>query len=237
MIINPYIFSVGIPYGNIVSHWRFDANSNDFVGSNNGTDTDITYASGKVSNAAGFNGTSSKISFGNLSTLRLFTNGTNDIAGSITGWLKFNSTSGTQYILDKRDLFNATLDREYFILYTSGELRFVLFDQTNGGNIRVAYSWTPTTGVWYHFAATYDGSGTSIGMKLYINGVSVGAGASAGTYVKQVGSVGYLMMGSLATGASYFNGATDEFTFWDLDLTPVQIGLIKDEGDLGNQIA
>lgn len=235
MIINPYIFSVGIPYGNIVSHWRFDTNSNDFVGSNNGTDTDITYASGKVSNAASFNGTTSRIDFGVNASLRIFTDGS-DKAGSITGWVKFDSTAGTQYILNKRGVV-ATSDREYWVFYTGGELRFVLFDQANGGNIRVAYTWTPTTGVWYHIACVYNGNGASSGMTMYVDGVSVGTQTSTGTYVSQVGGVGELVMGELNSGGSFFAGDLDEFTFWDLDLTPVQIGLIKDEGDLGNQIA
>ena len=40
---------------NLVSYWRFEGNSNDSKGSNNGTDTSITYSAGKFGNAAGFN--------------------------------------------------------------------------------------------------------------------------------------------------------------------------------------
>lgn len=49
---------------NLVAYYKMDSNSNDSHGSNNGTDTSISYAAGKINNAAGFNGTSSFISCG-----------------------------------------------------------------------------------------------------------------------------------------------------------------------------
>ena len=239
--LNSYQFSSGgvtIPYANIVSHYRFDSNSNDFVSSINGVDTDITYASGKVSNGASFNGSTSKIVTTGSSSQSIFTNGTNDIAGSISMWIKFDSTSGTQYIFNKRDPTTSTIAREYWILYTSGQIRFVLFDQINGGNIRVGYAWTPTTGVWYHLTATYDGSASTSGMKLYVDAVNVGTGVATGTYVKQDITVqADPTIGMLATGGSTFAGDLDELTLWDKELDSTEIGLIKAEGDSAIQLS
>ena len=48
---------------NLVSYYKLDANSNDSVWSNNWTGTAISYVSGKISNCASFNGTSSKITW------------------------------------------------------------------------------------------------------------------------------------------------------------------------------
>lgn len=46
---------------NFVSHYKLNSNSNDSIGTNNGTDTSISYVSGIKWNAASYNGTSSKI--------------------------------------------------------------------------------------------------------------------------------------------------------------------------------
>lgn len=45
----------------LTAYWNMDSNSNSQVGSHNGTDTAMTYTAGKFSNAATFNGTTSKI--------------------------------------------------------------------------------------------------------------------------------------------------------------------------------
>lgn len=51
----------------LVSAYYFEWNSNDSIGSNNGTDTNITYSTGngKITQGAGFNGTSSWINIWN----------------------------------------------------------------------------------------------------------------------------------------------------------------------------
>lgn len=43
---------------NLISYYKLDSNSNDSVGTNNGTDTNVSYISGKIGNAGSFNGTS-----------------------------------------------------------------------------------------------------------------------------------------------------------------------------------
>ena len=57
---------------NIVAYYKLDGNSNDSVGTNNGTDTAITYsvANGKINQGAGYNGSTSKITISNTSVLR-----------------------------------------------------------------------------------------------------------------------------------------------------------------------
>lgn len=47
---------------NLIAWYKLDGNSNDSAGTNNGTDTSISYVTGRVWNAASFNGTSSSIS-------------------------------------------------------------------------------------------------------------------------------------------------------------------------------
>lgn len=46
---------------NLISYYKLDSNSNDSVGTNNGTDTSVSYVAGKIGNAASFNGSTSTI--------------------------------------------------------------------------------------------------------------------------------------------------------------------------------
>src|ERR1051326_1866471 len=72
----------------LVSYWRFEGNSNDSKGSNNGSDTSITYSSGNgnFGQGAGFNGSSSKIVITDNSSLHLLS------AFTILGWIKASGT-------------------------------------------------------------------------------------------------------------------------------------------------
>lgn len=53
-----------------IAYYKLDANSNDSVGSNNGTDTSVSYASaGIISNAGDYNGTTSRTALSAFSAL------------------------------------------------------------------------------------------------------------------------------------------------------------------------
>ena len=75
---------------NLVSYWKLDGNSNDSVGSNNGSDTNITYGTsyGKINQGALFNGTSSKILTNYQPTYADTT---------IAGWIKTTMTGRGQF--------------------------------------------------------------------------------------------------------------------------------------------
>src|ERR1035437_2399766 len=76
---------------NLVSYWKMQANSNDSVATNNGTDTAITYNTGNgiIGQGAGYNGTTSKISVGTNSSLNLTGN------QSVSMWVKMGAQPGT----------------------------------------------------------------------------------------------------------------------------------------------
>ena len=46
---------------NLISYYKLDSNSNDSVGTNNGTDTSVSYVAGKIGNSGSFNGSTSII--------------------------------------------------------------------------------------------------------------------------------------------------------------------------------
>lgn len=85
----------------LIHHWKFDGNSNDSVGGNNGTDTSISYVTGKIGQAASFNGTTSEISLSNIVLTNNYTvhfwikaRATPVVGGSTNGIFNSNSING-----------------------------------------------------------------------------------------------------------------------------------------------
>jgi hypothetical protein len=76
---------------------------------------------------------------------------------------------------------------------------------------------------WIHVAMTYDGSGSSSGLNLYLNGAQqLGIGTNdAGTYVAMENSLRPVWIGAGGQGG-YANGIIDEVAIWN-------IALIEDE--------
>ena len=68
-----YNHFIEIPLANIISRWKLNGNSLDEKGLNNGTDSNISYVTGKIGQGASFNGSSSKIGIGNNASIQIST--------------------------------------------------------------------------------------------------------------------------------------------------------------------
>jgi hypothetical protein len=150
---------------NLVSYYRMEGNSNDSKGSNNGTDTSITYSTsnGKFGQGAGFGG-SSYIDLGNPSNLNV-----GHI--SVAFWLQVGSLSADSVPASK---YTDTTASWLFYIDGTGSSGFhnkIRFNITRDGTSesfanKATSDDVLTPGVWYHVVGTYDGST----VKLYING-------------------------------------------------------------------
>ena len=146
--------TTGVPTIGLVSYYKLDSNSNDNWGSNNGTDTSVSYVAGKIGNAGSYNGTTSKTVIGNPANLQLST-------GTISCWIKASASGGSY-----RSIFGKTLAYNMFLL----------------DGVLIVYNWSSygTTGnkstginlndnLWHHIAFVFE-SGTALNY-LYIDGV------------------------------------------------------------------
>jgi hypothetical protein len=196
----------------LVSYYKLDGNSNDAHGSNNGSDTSMSYSSGKIGNAGSFNGSSS-INCGNDSSL--------NISDSITiaAWVKTSSPSqGDRRIVDKGK--NGTSNGFLFDLHTGA--RFVI-DPVNistGENLP-SNTWTLVT-------VMYDKpSGTA---KIYYNATEkakiTGLSGSLTT------STNSMMIGNSPDASNKgFTGYIDEVGIWSRALTDDEIEQLYNNGN------
>ena len=174
-----------------VAYYKMDNSSEDFKGSNDGTDTNIEYRFGRFGQAADFSGSTSanidsniSTSLGNYYSISLWINSQE---ATPPDWRQI---SGLDY-----NLYNYTA---FIRLNTNGKIGFFGNDFTQDGSATEALSTTLiNANQWYHVVGVKNGTTT----KIYINGVDEGTGAS---------SLNTLWSGSLHFG-KYFGTTNQSF--------------------------
>lgn len=198
----------------LLAFYKLESNSNDSVGTNNGTDTAITYSagSGKVGNGAVFDGSSSRIVLAPIPTLT--TNFT------VAMWVKPDVVSGA------RDLYNNGSQANFLRMGIVGTgIRVAednIADYPLGGAL--------AAGNWYHIAFVKSSDAGS-NVKAYINGIATGTTASVGTISTPSGTA-YLGRYAIAS-SSYFDGSMDEVGMWNRALSAEEVALLYSLGNGG----
>lgn len=207
---------------NIIYYTKLDGNSNDAVGSNNGTDTSIVYSvpNGKINQGAGFGGASG-ISIADAASLKPTTS-------AITWgcWVKYSSTTANQRIFQKYDSTNG------FILLTddggaTGKLK--LYIRTASGFTGLTGSTNWADGNWHLAYGMADGTN----LHLYVdNTEDVAAVSQTGNLTNSSNSMKFGV--DETGGAGFYTGDIDEGFFYAAALSaPDRASLWN--GGAGNQ--
>jgi len=207
---------------NLISYYKLDessGNAADSVGSNTGTNTNVTYAAGKINNGAVFNGTNAKLITG--------VTGFPTIQGNKTVSLWFNSSSITT---TQQDSIFGLFDNASS---PSNSYQIVMDNATGGSKIKVTKwggavvadsGFTPTVSTWYHLVVTYDGTNTII----YING---DLKVTSNTAV-QSGTSASCVMGIYPGGTvEWYNGIIDEVGIWSRALSSTEVTALYNSGN------
>lgn len=226
----------------LISYWNFNSNSLDQTGSNNGTDTSMSYdAGGVVGNRGNFTaGISSKVSIADDNSLT-FGNGTIDDAFSISLWFKFGTKASTVFIA-KKDISTGQ-DGEFQIAYDGvTDINFFLFSNlANVGTDRLLAKATGvslSTGVWYNLICVYGGGGAVSDMDIFLNGiVTTQTKALTGTYgAIQNGNAPVTIGKNPQTTTRSLNGYMDEVAIISTKLTSAQAFDIYKKGLAGTAV-
>lgn len=219
----------------LVALYTFNAansgKSQDYSGNgNHGTDTAMTKDVG--TGVVTLNGSTSysslgdddKFSFGNAST---------DSPFSISGWINRDATGSWDALCGKGSGLN---DREYVCTIRSGDyFTLILFDSNSDNRISRFSTATVGTG-WYHIAATYDGSGSSTGIVLYIDGqITASTADDAGSYVAMHNYATSLRIGDFQSFTSEFDGQLDNVMIFDTALTSNEVNTLYNDFPYGGQ--
>lgn len=192
-------------------------NATDAVNSLSGVNTSATFSTGKLNNAAYFNG-SAYFTVADNALLEP----TSDI--SFGGWVYISSTSSFQMIMAKGE--NAGDTRSYELRCNGTTTQMQVQLRVGGGSYCACTSTTAIgTGVWAH--VIYTRSGTT--QKIYINGVS----DTLTSVTNNSGNIDYstddLWIGQ-RNGGLRFNGRLDMIGLWDVVLTQAEVSQLYESG-------
>jgi hypothetical protein len=187
----------------LTSYWSFDANSNDGVGSNNGTDTSMSYTAGKFSNAATFNGTTSKIVISDAASLKP----TGEF--TIGGWFKTSNTGALKALF--ASFAGLTNYAGILLEITSGnKLGFTSSNNTGsaaGTNFTSLIGTTTVTdNAWHYVVVTFRNNFAQVYLdgNLEVFGYCLAPAYQATNYVR-IGCEAYT-----GTDSQFMNGQIDD---------------------------
>jgi hypothetical protein len=206
-VVSATTVTSSVPTTGLVSYYKLDSNSNDIYGSNNGTDTNVSYVSGKVSNAASYNGTTSKTVIGNPANLQLST-------GSVSCWIK-TSAAGSSY----RAIFSK--ENAYGLFLVDGVLGFYNWGSFGGSGFK-------STGVnlndnlWHNLVLVFESS--TANNYIYVDGVL------KLTFSMSVLNQSNNLLIGLNSTSQYINALIDETPIYNTKLTETEIDLLYSSG-------
>jgi len=186
---------------------RADSFSSDDLTDNGNTSS----TTGKINNAASFNGSSTYLSHADNATLE-----TGAVSFSLNTWVNATSLPGSGSSTIIASKYTDATHREYLLILnnTAGTVRFCFQIYNSGGTLigtQCANTFgTPSISTWYNVVAWYDNAGATVNMEVNngaVDSSAVTAGQTPGatTGVFNIGAV---------NGSQIFNGAIDEVGFW-----------------------
>lgn len=192
-------------------------NATDSVNSLSGVNTSVTYSTGKINNAAYFNGSAFLTVADNV-----IIKPTSNI--SFGGWVYISSTSSFQMMLAKGENAGDTRSYEMRCNGTTTQMQVQL--RVGGGLFCACTSTTAIgTGTWTHIIYTRNGTT----QKIYINGVS----DTLTSVTNNAGDIDYstddLWFGQ-RNGGLRFNGRLDMMGIWDVELTQAEVTELYNSG-------
>lgn len=234
-------------FTSLIGWWKLDASDTydgtnwtieDHAGSNDGTSSGMTQSALQQSDlsfktsispfALDFDGTNDYIDCGDSDDFS-FGNGSTDSPFSVSAWVNFYDMTSSG-IISKR---YGSSNREYgFQFLSNDKIQFTLFSQLSGTLISRYYNTALTSyqNQWIHLVGTYDGSSSSNGIKIYLNGNRIDDTTfDSGTYIAMSNGGAPVWLG-WSPNTFYAKGNISNVSIWNTELTSAQVSELYNEG-------
>lgn len=204
----------------LIASWKFDEStgttaSDSSGNSNDGTISGATWSAGKVGSALSFNGINDSFNAGNPASLQITG------ALSMEGWVRIDDLSVSSSLFGKGHGLGSPANYGYFLTYYA-PTKAIYFDTYNT-SIRDGFSKTNAIidNGWHHIAATWDGTTSTNGKKLYIDGVLIAQKTSA---ISSMGNLSYdFRIGIDSVNSRPAKAAIDEVKVYNRALSAAEV--------------
>lgn len=207
--------------GSGIALYKLDGNANDAGGVYNGTPSNITYTTGKIGQAAVFNGGAKITNTANVPQTKTFT---------ISAWINHSSSS---FATTRPMIFS--LNNQYLEIYfaiakpgdffPAGTLLAEIWTPTPSGGVKTSNQ-PITWNAWHNVIAVVSNSSV---IALYVDGISqpiVPDNQGSATINR-----GILLIGCRTDDSSYnFNGSIDQVRIFNRALTQAEVTQLYNEG-------
>ena len=182
----------------LTAYWNFNADSTSQVGSFNGTDTAMSYTAGKFSNAATFNGTTSKIVIADNASLKP----TGEF--TIGCWFKTGVAGATKYML--QSWYKNT--NYYGILLGVGVTNTLQFQSASNSSAPSTFNGTTTVtdNAWHMVAVSFRNNY----VQVYLDGKLEMGGYSVSPTYNATNNVRIGCYNEASTDQTFWNGQIDD---------------------------
>ena len=205
------------PDGGGVALYQLNGNATDVSGNYDGTASNVTYGAGQFGQAGVFNGSSSIIDLPN--------NSFNFTTVSVSFWLKLNSITGEDYVLDVYDESSGSARGYAISTDANNKIKFRAWD---GGNFAEVFSSsTLSINTWYYIVMV----ATQTSASIYINGSLDNSGSLNGFsfHAQQSTSIG-AFRGTVGGGSvAFLDGSLDQVRIFSRALRPYEVEALYTE--------
>lgn len=220
-----------VPSG-IVSWWRAESAATDFADGNHGTLVNgATFTVGKVGMGFNLDGVDDYVDVGNATSLQ-FNSGGQDLPFTVEAWIM--RADAREPVIAKENFGG---DRNWQFTLYDGTVYAAMYQ--GGPSPRISRTAPDTTslGNWHHLAMTYDGSETSAGIRIYIDGARVDNGDdNVGSYTGMTNGASVKIGAGPGSGPIYFNGGVDELSIYNRALSAAEVFGVYAAGSAGKCI-
>lgn len=204
-------------YFNPVSAYYFDANANDFVGSNDGTPIGgANLVAGYINGSYNFDGSNDYISLGSTSSLDIGSG-----SWSYSSWINPDSQTKTWNVLFSK---GASGENPIQWAYTDSSRYTHMQVEGTGDQVSSTGTIQIQNSVWTHIVFTYNP--TSKELITYVNGAIDNTLDFTGVTPGTVSPIGDFKIGDWTTVTSEFDGKMDETYIYPYELTAIQVKIL-----------
>lgn len=179
------------------------------------TITVVTYVNLKSTE---FDGISKYVNVANPSTFH-FESGGVDQPFSLSVWVKMVDATNT-YLMGK----GSTTNREYFFGFSSLDYLYfgIYTSDAQYIAVRTTSTYTADEGSWHNYTATYDGSSTTGGLKIYRDGVAIAIVAEGTGSAPMRPDIAGFTIGCFYN-IGFTDGLLDESSVWNKKLSAAEV--------------